>query len=83
MNISHITSLSQIEHFLKASSEMALKPDSKQETYEWLQRFLLKIGYRKLKKKDKKTVKAFIQKVTGYSKRLYSGNFGKPSLINE
>lgn len=69
MNISHINTLSQIEKFLKASSDMVLKPNSKQETYEWLQNFLLKIGYRKLKKKDKKMVKKFIEKVTAYSQR--------------
>lgn len=67
MNISHITSLSQIENFLKASSEMTLKPSSKEETYQWLQEFLLKIGYRKLKKREKRLVKKYIQKVTGYS----------------
>jgi len=67
MNISHISSLSQIENFLKASSDLTLKPSSKEETYTWLQQFLLKIGYRKLKKKNKRMVKIFIQKITGYS----------------
>jgi len=69
MNISHIITLSQVKDFLKASSEMALKPGSKQETYEWLQGFLLKICYRKLKKKEKRMAKEFIQKVTGYSEK--------------
>lgn len=66
MDISHITSLRQIENFLKASSGMTLKPNSKEETYEWLQEFLLKIGYRKLNKKEKHLAKEFIEKVTGY-----------------
>lgn len=69
MNISHITSLSQVENFLKASSELNPKPSSREETYQWLQGFLLKIGYRKLKKKEKRLVKEYIQKVTAYSHR--------------
>lgn len=69
MNISHINSLGQIENFLKASSDMTLRPGSKEATYKWLQDFLLKIGYRKLKKRDKKTVKIYIRKITGYSER--------------
>lgn len=67
MNISHITTLTQIVEFLKASSGFALKPGTKQEIYTWLRTFLIKIGYRKLKKKEKKIVKEFIIKVTGYS----------------
>jgi transposase InsO family protein len=67
MNISHITTLALIENFLKASSDSDFRPNSKQEIYEWLQNFLLKIHYRKLKKKEKRTVKTFINKVTGYS----------------
>ena len=66
MNISHITNLNQIENFLKASSELTLKPHSKEATYEWLQKFLLEIAYRKLKKKEKRIVKEYIEKITGY-----------------
>lgn len=69
MNISHVTNLKQIEDFLKASTDFTLKPNSKEETYEWLQNLLLGIGYRKLKKRDKRTVKVFIQKVTGYCEK--------------
>lgn len=67
MNISHIATLTQIKEFLKASSEFKLKPGSKQEIYAWLQAFLIKIEYRKLKKKEKGLVKEYIMKVTGYS----------------
>lgn len=69
MNISHIRSLGQIEDFLKASFDLNLKPDSKEETYKWLQQLLLSIAYRKLKKKDKGMVKVFIQTVTGYGEK--------------
>lgn len=66
MNISPVTTITQIANFLKASSDLDLKPNSKQKTYEWLQKLLLDICYRKLKKKDKKMVKMYIKKVTGY-----------------
>ena len=66
MNISHIVSLEQIKNFLKASSDLTIEPDSKQEVYAWLQTLLLRIKYRRLGKKDKGTVKVFIRKVTGY-----------------
>ncbi|MFA4891306.1 MAG: integrase [Candidatus Gracilibacteria bacterium] len=66
MNISHIISLEQIKNFLKASSDLIIEPGSKKEVYAWLQTLLLRIKYRKLGKKDKGTVKVFIQKVTGY-----------------
>lgn len=69
MDISHITNLKQIEDFLKASTDFTLKPHSKEDTYEWMQKLLLKIRYRKLKKKEKRTVKVFIQKVTGYCEK--------------
>lgn len=69
MNISQIISLSQIEDFLQASSDLALRPDTKEKTYIWLQQLLLGIGYRKLKRKEKRTVKLFIQKVTGYGEK--------------
>lgn len=67
MNISPIATIAQIANFLKASSDLDFKPNSKQKTYEWLQKLLLDICYRKLKKKDKKMVKMYIKKVTGYS----------------
>lgn len=69
MDISRITTFRQIEDFLQVSTDCTLKPNSKAETYVWLQQFLLKIAYRKLKKKEKGTVKIFLQKVTGYGEK--------------
>ena len=68
MNISHITTLAEIGKFLKASVDWQLKPVGKKETYEWMQRFLSKIRYGKLRKKEKNLVRKFMQKTTGYSK---------------
>lgn len=67
MNISNITTLEDIEGFLKSSADWELKPCGKKETYEWMSRLLSKIRYRKLRKKEKRLVKTFLQKVTAYS----------------
>lgn len=67
MNISHIQTVPQITEFLKTNLPL-IKPDSKANTYDWLRTFLIKIKYRKLKKKEKVIVKNYIEKVTGYSK---------------
>lgn len=67
MNISSITTLADIEKFLISSAQWNLKPGSKKEIYEWIQLLLLKIRYRKLRKKEKRLVRMFLQKVTGYS----------------
>ncbi len=67
MNIANIISLEDIERFLKSSADWELRPENKKETYEWMRRLLLKIRYRKLRKKEKRRVKIFLQRVTGYS----------------
>lgn len=67
MNISSISTLADIEKFLETSIGWNLKPGKKNETYGWMQGLLSKIRYRKLRKKEKKIVKVFLQKVTGYS----------------
>lgn len=69
MDISNISTLADIEKFLKSSVDLELKPDGKKEMYEWMQRLLLKIRYMKLRKKEKKLVKAFLKKVTGYCEK--------------
>jgi len=67
MNISSIKTLWDIKKFLESSAEWDLKPGSKKDIYVWMQGLLAEILYRKLRKKEKKLVKIFLQKVTGYS----------------
>lgn len=67
MNISNITTLADIGKFLRSSVDWELKPGGKKETYEWMRWLLSKIRYRKLRKKEKKLVKIFLQKATDYS----------------
>lgn len=76
MDISKIRTLGDIEKFLAASQEWNFTAGNKKEIYAWIQEFLVRIRYRKLRKKEKQLVKKFLRRVTGYSeiqlKRLLS-----------
>ena len=68
MNISHINTIDEITGFLKSTAPFTSSAlNSKAETYEWINRLLNVLPYRRLKKKEKRKVKEFIIKITGYS----------------
>lgn len=74
MNDSRITSIAQIQDFLKASQKIpfSLENESIEKKYEFIDKTLKKFFYVKLPKKQKKIVIWYLQKVTGYKKeRLY------------
>lgn len=58
MNISHINTIDEITGFLKSTAPFAVSPlNSKAETYEWINRLLNVLPYRRLKKKEKRKAK--------------------------
>ncbi len=70
MNDSHVGSLEQIKEFLKIDSAFKFEGGSKKEKYQWIADVLIKFGYRRLKKrqkKDKIIIRKYIHKVTGLS----------------
>ena len=74
MNDSRITSIAQVQDFLKASQKISfsLEDASIEKKYEFIDEILKKFLYVKLPKKDKKIILVYLQKVTGYKKeRLY------------
>ncbi len=74
MNDSRITSIAQVQDFLKASQEIpfSLEDASIEKKYEFIDETLKKFLYVKLPKKEKKIIIWYLQKVTGYKKeRLY------------
>jgi len=74
MDDSRITSIAQIQDFLKASQKIpfSLEDASIEKKYEFIDEILKKFLYVKLPKKDKKIILMYLQKVTGYKKeRLY------------
>lgn len=69
MNDSHIVSLTQIKEFLKVAKAISFEASSRKEKYQWLAETLNKFGYFRLKnKRDKSLIKAYLSKMTGYSR---------------
>lgn len=69
MNISHLTTIHEIKLFLESTREVQMTPHSKESLYLWLNEFLTKIAYHKLKKKEKRLTREFIIHLTQYSQR--------------
>lgn len=70
MNAPHFYSLEQVKLFLKtnASIQYELAYSRKQEIYNWISRILIQFSYSRCKRKDRTTIQAYLQKITGYSK---------------
>src|SRR3989344_6186951 len=75
MNDSHINNINQIEEFIKVAGESKNNKDggiefecrSRQERYLWIDQTLGRFHYFSLRKKDKGTIRDFIQTLTGIS----------------
>lgn len=57
-----------MEEFLKSNSEIAMEIDKDKEKYEFIKTVLVKIHYKKLKRKEKRIVQQYFKFLTGYSK---------------
>lgn len=68
MNDSRIVSISQMEEFLKGGIDITFAGDERQEMYAWVESILKRFRYHYLNKKDKGVVRAYCQKMTGYSR---------------
>lgn len=69
MNISKITTVSELEKLINATEKINLSVKSKKEKYEFMGALLVRVKYYKLTKKEKGIVKKFIIKCTEYSQR--------------
>lgn len=63
-------SLVEIKSFLKGTASVTFEAElgTRAETYQWIEEQLKKFSYEKRKKKDRGTIRWYIQKVTGYSR---------------
>lgn len=68
MNDLEIREISQIQGFVAGCTAVSFKPADHGESYKWIAGTLKRFGYFKLSKKDKGLVRAYISKVTGYSR---------------
>jgi len=68
MNTTRIVSINDIESFLQGLSQIEITTNSsKKEKYNFILETLIKLKYKQIRKKNKRTVKRYLQKVTGYS----------------
>lgn len=57
-----ISSIEEVNEFLKSSSKLEFKREKKEEAYIWMEKTLLKFRYTKLGKKDKGIIKRYMEK---------------------
>jgi hypothetical protein len=60
--------ISELTSLLVGLEGVSFTPESKAEAYDWIEEQLFKYKYGQLRKPDKGTVRAYLQKYTGYSK---------------
>jgi len=68
MNDSRLTNINQIKGFLKGSQKLVLSLEDSDinEKYNFINKTINRLGYKYLRKKDKRWVIKFIKKITGY-----------------
>jgi len=67
MDDSHVSSIAQIREFLQISRIIEFKGVSQKEKYAWVEQTLNRFRYFSLRKKDKSSIKKYIQQLTGFS----------------
>ena len=68
MNETSLTSLKQVQHFLEGSTGISFKLDGQQCCYDWIAKTLDRFHYHQLKKGEKSTIKAYVERISGYSR---------------
>lgn len=64
-----IKTVEEIRKFLEGNERVDFEMSSREDKYTFISNTLLCVKYRKLRKKDKGTVKVFLVKVTGYENK--------------
>lgn len=62
----HMNSIEEVGKFLQGNEKSSLEVLGREQKYECVSETLTRLRYRTLRKKEKGTVKTFLQKVTGY-----------------
>ena len=68
MDDSQITTLDQIQSILKTPRDLKFKGAARNEKYAWMDKTLNRFDYFSLGKKDKGAVKAYLLRMTGFSR---------------
>lgn len=74
MNDSRLTNVNQLKAVLKGSEklDLSVRDGSLANKYQFISRTVKRLGYSKLSKKDKRVVKQYLKKFTGYKKAQLS-----------
>src|SRR5258706_3737943 len=67
MKDTNLNNVSGIEKFVDSVPTVTLSSCGKKEAYEWIKQVFNRFSFRKLKKGERGKVRAYVQKVTGYS----------------
>jgi transposase InsO family protein len=67
MNDSQVNSIDEISSILKSNTNIAFKAKDQNEAYRWIQGTLIKFNYHNCYKRDKRIIRDYVGKVTGYS----------------
>ena len=68
MNDSPLKTIEELKRFLKSSTLLAFKGQKRSEIYEWVEDTIIKFDYHALLKRDKRIIKKYLEKITGYSR---------------
>ncbi len=64
----HLKTLAEVRDFLAGSGGFEFAQTGREDAYAWVETTLRQLGYLRLGKADKGTVKAYVEKVTGFSR---------------
>lgn len=67
MNNARTVTIPEMKQLLKATAVLAFSATNTREAYQWVEQILRSTGYRHARKKDKGTVRQYIETMTGYS----------------
>ena len=78
MKLDDLRSIDQLRDFLEGTQDVAFTVvTNKDERYQWMQRTLIRFGYRQLSKADKGIVIRYLIKISGYSRQQVSRLIGQ------
>lgn len=68
MSDSHLTNLNQIAKFLEGTQKLALKLETIEDKYHFIDQTVDRFAYPKLKRAEKRIILAYLKKLTGYKR---------------
>lgn len=77
LNDSRIQTIQQVEQVINSGNLLDFKINTKQEAYDWIESTLIKFKYYDLRRKEKGSLKKYIQLITGYSRSQVTRQVGQ------